>query len=133
MPIRITTKAAGEYVDIVAETNAVDSAFLHYVLDEIEKAQIRQPNRFLKVLLEVIAPQLDISLMQGFDVFRRAKKLGMQGAEVAYVITGRPADAKARVIEAAARKQGILLRFFVSRDCALKWLNVSATGSDRVA
>lgn len=133
MSIRITTKAAGEYVDIVAETNAVNSSFLHYVLDEIEKAQIRQPGRFLKVLLEVIAPRLDISLMQGFDVFRRARKMGMRGAQVAYVITGRPASAKAEIMEAAALQQGILLRFFVNRDCALRWLDVSAAGSDRVA
>lgn len=62
MPIRITTQAAAEYVDILAGTIAINSIFLHYVLDEIEQAQIRKSGRYVKVLLEVIASQLDINM-----------------------------------------------------------------------
>lgn len=125
MPINITTKSRGGYIDIVVETNAVNSTFLHYVLDEIEKAQIRLPGQYLKVLLEVIAPELDVSLMEGYDAFQRATKIGLRGAQVAYVITGRPWSMAATIMESIARKRGIKLRFFLDRRSALSWLNAS--------
>jgi hypothetical protein len=134
MPIKMTArKTIGGYFEILAETNAVNSTFLHYILDEIEKSQIRRSGQYLKVLLEVVAPELDVSLMEGLDVFRRATVMGLRGSQVAYVISGRPLGITAITMEAIARKRGIHLRFFADRDCALEWLAASATESGRVA
>lgn len=134
MPIRITPlRAVGGHVEIVAETNAVNSTFLHYILDEIEKSQIRKSGQYLKLLLEVVAPDLDVSLMEGLDVFWRATTMGLRGSQVAYVISGRPWSITATALEAIARKRGINLRFFLDRNCALEWLAASGTESGRVA
>lgn len=131
-PFRLNMETRSGYVHIVAETNVVSGAFLHYVLDDIERAGIRPQGQYLKLLLEVVAPEIAVSPMQALDVFRRAVKLGLRGAQVAYVISGRPWSITAALIEKIARQQGLHLRFFVHRDSALSWLN-AADEAGRIA
>jgi hypothetical protein len=83
--------------------------------------------------LDQFAPELDVSLMEGLDVFHRATTMGLHGSQVAYVISGRPWSITATALEAIARRRGIHLRFFLDRDCALQRLGASAGESGRVA
>ena len=124
-PIRIKTETMGAYVDVVAETDVVNSGFLHYVLDDMDQAHIRLSGQYLKLLLEVIASEIDLTLMQALDVFRRAIRMGLRGSQVAYVISGRPLGTTAKIVENIARNRGIHLRFFMDRQSALNWLKAS--------
>lgn len=124
-PIRIKMEATGAYVDVVAETDVVNSTFLHYVLDDMDQAHIRPSGQYLKLLLEAIAPEIDLTLMQALNVFRRAIRMGLRGSQVAYVISGRPLSITAKIVESIARNRGIHLRFFLDRQSALSWLQAS--------
>lgn len=124
-PIRIKMETAGAYVDVVAETDVVNSTFLHCVLDDIDEARIRLSGQYLKLLLEVIASEIDLTLLQALDVFRRAIRMGLRGSQVAYVISGRPLSITATMVERIALSRGIHLRFFTERQSGLSWLKAS--------
>ena len=123
--VTIRTERRNGYIEIVAEADIVNSAFLHFILDDMAEAGIRLPGVYLKLLLEVIAPRIDISPMQALQVFKRAVELGLRGSQVAYLISGRKWTPAATVVESIARARGIHFRFFLDRHSALQWLNVS--------
>jgi CheY-like chemotaxis protein len=89
-PVTITIRKANSHVEMVGETQLVNRTFLHFILDEIERAQIRRPGKYLKLLVEIRAPETSVSPLEALDVFQRAMSMGLRGAQVAYVITGRP-------------------------------------------
>jgi hypothetical protein len=124
-PFPIKTTTMGTHVEVIAETDVVNSIFLHYLLDDMEEAHIRPSGQYLKLVLEIIASEIDITLMQALDVFRRAIRMGLRGSQVAYVISGRPLSATAKMVESIARNRGIHLRFFMDRQSALSWLKAS--------
>lgn len=124
-PVSIRINRTASHVEMVGETHLVNRTFLHFILDDIDNAQIRRHGSYLRLLVEIMAPKMNVSPLEALDVFQRAMNMGLRGAQVAYVITGRPWSVTATVIERSARNRGLHLRFFTDRESALAWLNAS--------
>jgi hypothetical protein len=122
-PLAMRMERTSHYVELVVEARVVSSEVLHAILDYIEQREIRPGGHFLRLLIDIVAPQMSVTPMQALAVFRRAMKMGLGGSQVAYVITGRPWSITARIIERTARNRGVQLGFFVDRYSAERWLN----------
>lgn len=129
-PLRISMTARDTFIDLVAEARTVNGAVLHALLDYIEQVQLRRRGHYLRLLIEIIAPQMVVTPTQALSVFHRAMKMGLAGSQVAYVITGRPWSITASLMQRMARGRGIHLGFFLNRDSATSWLNASDEAGD---
>jgi hypothetical protein len=122
-PLKIRMEHRRHYVEMVVEAHAVSSEVLYAILDYIEENEMRPGGRYLRLLIEIVAPRMTVTPRQALAVFHRAMKLGLRGSQVAYVITGRPWSITARMIERTARNRGVHLGFFMDRHSAERWLN----------
>lgn len=129
-PLKISMESRDTFVDLVAEAHIVNGAVLHALLDYIEHVQLRRRGHYLRLLIEIIAPQMVVTPTQALSVFHRAMKMGLNGSQVAYVITGRPWSITASLMQRMARSRGIHLGFFLDRDSASSWLNASDEAVD---
>lgn len=121
------------YIDVTATTSVVTMPFLNHLMDTVEKNVSDRPGQFTLVMLEIIAPRLDISLIEAYEIWRRAAELGIHRTQIAYLVTGRPLGSVARFMETVARNRGILLKFFEDRQHAMNWLfpqNTTQPGTD---
>ena len=121
-PAEINIRRNAGYLEVIATTDAVTMPFLNLLLDTVEENVADIQGEFLMVLLEIIAPRVDISLIEAYEIWRRASAKGIRRTQIAYVVTGRPIGAVARFMETVARNRGILLQFFADRQCAMAWL-----------
>jgi hypothetical protein len=121
-PAEIVFRREAGYLDVVATTSVVTAPFLDYLLDTIEVNIADFQGQFILVLLEIIAPRADISLIEAYEIWRRASAMGIRRTQIAYLVTGRPIGAVARFMETVARNRGILLQFFDNRNYAVEWL-----------
>lgn len=121
-PAEIAIRRKAGYLEIIGTTSVVTMPFLNRLLDTAEKNVADIQGQFILVLLEIIAPRVDISLIEAYEIWRRASAKGIRRTQIAYVVTGRPIGTVARFMETVARNRGILLQFFEDRQCAMAWL-----------
>jgi len=131
----IVIRSREGYLDVVATARSVRVELLHDLVDAIGNAIDAAPGKFVPILLEVVAPESDLDLIEAMEVWGRAAHKGIQRTQIAYVVTGRSIGPLAKIIETVAINRGILLRFFEERAAACQWLcpGASNTAPDRTA
>lgn len=122
MSVEITISDQGKYFEVRATTSIVDQAFLNQLIDTVAHALLPLPQPFFRVLIEVVAPQTRMDIIEAFEVWKRASEKGIQRTQIAYVVAGRPISPLAKYMETFAENRGIRLRFFGDRPSALEWL-----------
>jgi len=127
MSVEIVIRDDAGYVHVTARARVVNKRFLNDVIDTIERVLPGIPNNFFQILLEVTAPKVNIDLIEGFEVWKRASEKGIQRTQIAYVVKGRAISPVARIMEMVAQNRGIQLRFFKDSKAALEWLNPEAS------
>lgn len=132
---QIVIRSREGYLDVVATAQAVRVELLHDLVDAIGNVIDVTPGKFVPILLEVIAPEPDLDLIEAMEVWGRAAQKGIQRTQIAYVVTGRSIGPLAKIMETVAINRGILLRFFEDRASALQWLcpGASSTAPNRTA
>lgn len=123
--LRFASRSRGDYLEAVAETDVVSAGCFRQLMDKIADVMAAEPKTFSKALLEVIAPKSEITVFERFHTWNRVFPV-IQRTRVAFLVTGRPLGADAKFFELVAYNRGVALKFFATREEAIKWLNVSA-------
>lgn len=67
-PAEINIRRNAGYLEVIATTDVVTMPFLNLLLDTVEENVADIQGEFLMVLLEIIAPRVDISLIEAYEI-----------------------------------------------------------------
>jgi hypothetical protein len=126
--VEITIDDRGAYFEVRATAEIVDQIFLNQLIDTVAQTLLPLPQPFFRVLIQAVAPQAHLDIIEAFEAWKRASEKGIQRMQIAYVVSGRPISPLAKYMETFAENRGIRLRFFADRKAALDWLCPEAHG-----
>lgn len=123
--MKFTSRSYRDYLEFAAETDVVTPGFFSQLMSRIKSVVAAEPDECTKVLIEVIAPKAELTVFERFQAWNRAFPV-IRRKRVAYLVTGRPLTSDATLFELVAHNRGIQLRFFNSRQDAIRWLEPAA-------
>ena len=121
MALEIQVEAKNFHLEMVCAAEVVTVPVMREAIDVLAAALGTFPRD--KVLMEVIAPDCAIRLVDRVEVWTYALRKGLMGLKIAHVITGRDMTDDERFKENFANNRGISLETFRNRADALAWLN----------
>lgn len=121
MALEIQIEAKNSHLEMVTTADVVTVPMMRDMIDVLVAVLCISPRE--KVLMEVVAPDCAIRLVDRVEVWTYALRKGLMGLKIAHVITGRNITDDERFKENFANNRGIWIQTFRNRAEALAWLN----------